>query len=153
MEYADKFGADRLDAACKRALEINAHSYSSVHSILKNGIDRKPRTRATPKPLPRRGLPSPTQTSVAPITSTDRERILSMLTHPTHDRLKALRLDGMAEAFAELQTQDRAADLTHAEWLGLLADREEASRETKRYDTRMHAARLRHLGACPEDVD
>src|SRR5690554_6509465 len=76
-----------------------------------------------------------------------------MLQHPTYDRLKALRLDGMAEAFAELQAQDRAANLTHAEWLGLLADREEASRETKRYDTRIRAARLRHVGACPEDVD
>lgn len=76
-----------------------------------------------------------------------------MLQHPTHDRLKALRLDGMAEAFAELQAQDRAADLTHAEWLGLLADREEASRETRRYETRIRAARLRHVGACPEDVD
>lgn len=76
-----------------------------------------------------------------------------MLQHPTHDRLKALRLDGMAEAFTELQAQDRAADLTHAEWLGLLADREEASRETKRYETRMRAAKLRHVGACPEDVD
>lgn len=76
-----------------------------------------------------------------------------MLQHPTHDRLKALRLDGMAEAFAELQAQDRAADLTHAEWLGLLADREEASRETKRHETRIRAARLRHVGACPEDVD
>ena len=76
-----------------------------------------------------------------------------MLQHPTYDRLKALRLDGMAEAFAELQAQDRAADLTHAEWLGLLADREEASRETKRYETRIRAARLRHVGACPEDVD
>lgn len=76
-----------------------------------------------------------------------------MLQHPTHDRLKALRLDGMAEAFAQLQAQDRAADLTHAEWLGLLADREEASRETKRYETRIRAAKLRHVGACPEDVD
>ncbi len=76
-----------------------------------------------------------------------------MLQHPTFDRLKALRLDGMAEAFAELQAQDRAADLTHAEWLGLLADREAASRETKRYETRIRAARLRHVGACPEDVD
>ena len=76
-----------------------------------------------------------------------------MLQHPTHDRLKALRLDGMAEAFAELQAQDRAADLTHAEWLGLLADREAASRETKRYETRMRSARLRHVGACPEDVN
>lgn len=76
-----------------------------------------------------------------------------MLQHPTYDRLKALRLDGMAEAFAELQAQDRAADLNHSEWLGLLADREEASRETKRYETRIRAARLRHVGACPEDVD
>ena len=28
-----------------------------------------------------------------------------------------------------------------------------ASRETKRFDARMRAARLRHVGACPEDVD
>lgn len=45
----DKFGSERLDAACKRALEINARSYSSIQSILKNGIDRKPRARATEK--------------------------------------------------------------------------------------------------------
>ena len=43
-----------------------------------------------------------------------------MLTHPTLDTLRALKLDGMAEAFTELQTQDGSADLTHAEWLGLL---------------------------------
>lgn len=76
-----------------------------------------------------------------------------MLHHPTLDRLKALRLDGMVEAFAELQAQDRTAELSHAEWLGLLADREEASRETKRYESRLRAAKLRHVGACPEDVD
>jgi DNA replication protein DnaC len=76
-----------------------------------------------------------------------------MLHHPTLDRLKALRLDGMAEAFAELQAQDRAAELSHAEWLGLLVDREEASRETKRYESRLRAASLRHVGACSEDVD
>ena len=76
-----------------------------------------------------------------------------MLHHPTLDRLKALRLDGMAETFAELQAQDRAAELSHAEWLGLLVDREEASRDTKRYESRLRAAKLRHVGACPEDVD
>jgi len=76
-----------------------------------------------------------------------------MLTHPTLDNLKALRLDGMVEAFAELQAQDGAADLSHAEWLGLLVDREVASRETKRFEARMRSARLRHVGACPEDVD
>ena len=50
IRLADKFGRDRLDAACGRALEIGAHSYSSVHSILKNGLDRKPRVRATEEP-------------------------------------------------------------------------------------------------------
>ena len=50
IRLADKFGADRLDAACRRALEVNARSYSSVQSILKNGLDRKPRTRTTEEP-------------------------------------------------------------------------------------------------------
>jgi len=50
IKLAKAFGHDRLDAACARALEINAHSYSSLHSILKNGLDRKPRTRATDEP-------------------------------------------------------------------------------------------------------
>jgi len=34
--------------ACERALEINAYSYSSLHSILKNGLDRQRRQPATP---------------------------------------------------------------------------------------------------------
>ena len=44
-----------------------------------------------------------------------------MLTHPTLDQLKALKLDGMADAFVELQNQAQAADLAHAERLPLLA--------------------------------
>jgi hypothetical protein len=35
-----------------------------------------------------------------------------MLDHPTLDQLKSLRLDGMAEAFAEMQTQDGTAGLS-----------------------------------------
>lgn len=50
IKLAKAFGRDRLDAACARALEINAHSYTSLHSILKNGLDRKPRTRVTDEP-------------------------------------------------------------------------------------------------------
>lgn len=76
-----------------------------------------------------------------------------MLTHPTLDQLKALKFDGMAEAFVELQTQDGTGSLSHAEWLGLLIDRETASRETKRFESRMRSAKLRHVGAVPEDVD
>lgn len=76
-----------------------------------------------------------------------------MLTHPTLDKLKALKLDGMAEAFAELEGQDGSANLTHAEWLALLVERESVNRETKRFESRMRAARLRHAGASPEDVN
>ena len=76
-----------------------------------------------------------------------------MLDHPTLDQLRALRLDGMAEAFTELQAQDAAGDLSHAEWLALLIDREAASRNTRRFQTRMRAAKLRQAGAAIEDVD
>ena len=76
-----------------------------------------------------------------------------MLDHPTHQRLRDLKLDGMADAFAELQQQPDAATLSHTEWLGLLIDREATNRSTKRYQTRMRAAKLRHVGAAIEDVD
>lgn len=76
-----------------------------------------------------------------------------MLDHPTHGQLRELKLDGMADAFSELQAQDGANDLSHAEWLGLLIDREASSRSTKKYQSRMRAAKLRHVGASVEDVD
>jgi DNA replication protein DnaC len=76
-----------------------------------------------------------------------------MLTHPTIEQLRALKLDGMAEAFIELQQQDQARELGHAEWLALLLDREAASRGTRRYRTRLRAAKLRHGQAAIEDVD
>ena len=41
-----RYGRERLEAACSRALEIGARSYSSVNSILKNNLDRqRPATR------------------------------------------------------------------------------------------------------------
>ena len=50
IKLAKAFGNDRLDAACARALEINAHSYTSLHSILKNGLDRPRREPTTDGP-------------------------------------------------------------------------------------------------------
>ena len=76
-----------------------------------------------------------------------------MLTHPTLEQMRALKLDGMAEAFIELEAQERAKDLSHAEWLALLLDREMASRSTRRFQTRLKSARLRHSQASVEDVD
>lgn len=76
-----------------------------------------------------------------------------MLMHPTIGLMRDLKLDGMADAFAELAQQDHARDLGHAEWLGLLLDREAASRNNKRFETRLRSARLRHGQASIEDVD
>jgi hypothetical protein len=75
-----------------------------------------------------------------------------MLTHPTHERLIALGLTGMAKA---LEQQRRSPDLdalSFEERVGLLVDREAAERDTKRLTTRLKFATLRQ-SACVEDVD
>jgi transposase len=41
LRLAKSYGRERLEAACSRALEIGARSYSSVNSILKNNLDRQ----------------------------------------------------------------------------------------------------------------
>ena len=75
-----------------------------------------------------------------------------MLTHPTLDQLHQLGLAGMARAFAELEANPTSAALSHAEWLGLLLDREITERYERRLRARLRFARLRHQAAV-EDVD
>jgi len=41
MRLAKRYCPERLEAACGRALLIGGHSYKSVESILKNGLDRQ----------------------------------------------------------------------------------------------------------------
>jgi len=41
LRLVKTYGRERLEAACSRALEIGARSYSSVNSILKNNLDRQ----------------------------------------------------------------------------------------------------------------
>jgi transposase len=50
LRFAKTHGGDRLEAACARALEIGAHSYTSIKSILKNGLDRRRPAPATDGP-------------------------------------------------------------------------------------------------------
>ena len=75
-----------------------------------------------------------------------------MLTHPTLDQLQQLGLAGMARAFTELEANASSAELSHAEWLGLLLDRETTDRYDRRLRARLRYARLRHQ-AVVEDVD
>lgn len=75
-----------------------------------------------------------------------------MLTHPTLDQLHRLGLAGMARAFTQLDADPHAGELSHAEWLGLLLDREMTERQDRRLKARLRFARLRHQ-ATIEDVD
>jgi hypothetical protein len=52
QNLAGRFGPERLEAACARALGAGARSYHSVKSILEKGLDRVP--------LPGNGAPAPT---------------------------------------------------------------------------------------------
>jgi DNA replication protein DnaC len=75
-----------------------------------------------------------------------------LLTHPTIDQLHQLGLAGMARAFTELEANPQSAELSHAEWLGLLLDREATDRYERRLRARLRFARLRHQ-AVVEDID
>ncbi|HEY6291644.1 MAG TPA: IS21-like element helper ATPase IstB [Terriglobia bacterium] len=75
-----------------------------------------------------------------------------MLTHPTLDQLHVLGLHVMAKAFVDLEAQGEVQNLAHAEWLGLLLDREVSFRRDKRLAVRLRYAKLRQE-ASVEDVD
>jgi DNA replication protein DnaC len=76
-----------------------------------------------------------------------------MLTHPTLEQLRNLRLEGMAKALEEqLQTPD-IAELPFESRLGLMIDRETTTRNNRRMKTRLRKAKLRQGNACIEDVD
>jgi len=41
MRLAKRYSPERLEAACGRALALNAYSYRSVESILKSNLDKQ----------------------------------------------------------------------------------------------------------------
>ena len=47
MRLGERYGRDRLEAACQRALVAGARSYKNVKSILERGLDRTPLPDAT----------------------------------------------------------------------------------------------------------
>jgi len=77
---------------------------------------------------------------------------MTMLTHPTEQRLVALGLTGMATALEEQRRQPDIAALAFEERLGLMVDREAIERENKRLASRLKFAGLRQ-NAAVEDVD
>jgi len=74
-----------------------------------------------------------------------------MLTHPTLEKLRSLKLSGMANALEE-QIQMDTKELNFEERLGLLVDREVTVRRNRKLQTLLKKAKLR-LNASIEDID
>jgi DNA replication protein DnaC len=76
-----------------------------------------------------------------------------MLNQATLDRLRQLRLTGMADAFqAQIDSPAQHQELSFEERLGLMVDREWNWREDRRVKRLLQEARLR-LAACVENID
>ncbi|CAH2605699.1 putative insertion sequence ATP-binding protein y4pL (plasmid) [Rhodovastum atsumiense] len=72
--------------------------------------------------------------------------------HPSIEKLRQMRLTGMARALEEQLAQPDIAALSFDERLALLVDREEIERQSVALAQRLRAARLRQA-ACMEDFD
>ena len=75
-----------------------------------------------------------------------------MLIEQTVQTLNALRLPGMATAFAEQQTSAASMNLSFDERFALLVDREYTWRENRRVSRLLREAKLKVSQACIEDV-
>jgi DNA replication protein DnaC len=75
-----------------------------------------------------------------------------MLNEQTIVTLNALKLFGIARGFQERLNNPRCAELSHAEFVGLLAQDEKTHRDNQRLKRLLKNARLRQ-SACLEDID
>jgi DNA replication protein DnaC len=75
-----------------------------------------------------------------------------MLTEPTMEKLRTLRLYGMLTALELQMSSSEYKDLTFEERLGLLVDREVLDRANRRLKSRLKSAKLRQQ-ACMEDIN
>ena len=75
-----------------------------------------------------------------------------MLRHPTLEKLRGMKLTGMAHGLEDQLQMSDVESLGFEERLGLLVDREETERATRRLKTQLTRAKLRQA-ACVEDID
>jgi DNA replication protein DnaC len=75
-----------------------------------------------------------------------------MLDQPTLEKLEAMRLHGMAQAWREMAKSGQVAELSFEERMALLVDRQFTWRENEAFAARLRRAKLR-ANACVEDID
>ncbi len=76
-----------------------------------------------------------------------------MLTHPTADRLRALRLRAMSETYVAQRQDQSILAMDFDARLALLVDAEVLSRENRKLTRYLKEAKLRIAQACLEDLD
>lgn len=76
-----------------------------------------------------------------------------MLTEPTIDKLRGMRLGTMADAWLTQREQPKVHELDFDTRFGLLVDAEHLARDNKRLTRALRAAKLRLPNACIEDID
>ncbi len=111
IALARRYERDRLEAACERALAINAIGCSSVCAILKSGPTAPACLLNRQSHAPARQHPGRNLLSI-------RKGKPLMLTNPTLEQMQTLRLAAMASAYRQLAEQDNTAALSRDEWFG-----------------------------------
>lgn len=71
----------------------------------------------------------------------------------THDALRALKLDGMAEMFSEWAQNEANRQADPVEWIRLMVEQEQQNRGERRLQSRLRAAKLRDDTARVDLID
>ena len=75
-----------------------------------------------------------------------------MLNQATLDKMQAMKMAAMAEAFGHQTSSSQYAELSFEERVGLLVDAEWTAREQRKLSRRLRAAKLRHAASL-ENID
>jgi DNA replication protein DnaC len=158
MGLAKTYTAVRLEAASQRALLLHAHSYQSLKSILKRSLDRQTELQLeVEKPGPKhdniRGATyyDPPPSSLLQQSNHPNQEI-NMLNQPTMERLQAMKLHGMAQAFREQYENADSSQLSFEERFGLLVDCQWTWKENRALTRRLQLAKFKERGLI-EDID
>jgi DNA replication protein DnaC len=76
-----------------------------------------------------------------------------MLHHHTIDKLKTMKLNGMAQAFEEQLNTPSIENISFEERIGILIDREDSFRQNRKLKQLLNNAKLKYSTACVEDIN
>lgn len=71
----------------------------------------------------------------------------------TLEKMRSMRLPSMADRLAELDANPKNLDMPWRDVVAMLVDAEHETRSTKRLQSLLRSARLKHTKACIEDID